>query len=1557
VSSSNEMRRRALARRFSVLFCAASAFTAARAPGATDTATWDNANSSWSVAGHWTHSSGGAAGLFPNNGNGGFTFDVVINSGNVTQDLASGMTIDGLAFNGGVIDGPNQITVNFVGNWVGGTMSGAGTTIFGASSTLNITGSSKGLNRTLVNNGIATWTGTRIDVTGGTFNNNAGASFDAQADTGFTNFGGSNAFNNAGTFTRTAGIGTATFGIAFNNSGTVTVSSGTVSLDGGGVSSGTFTAATGSALRFGGGSQALTGAQISGAGTIGFGGGTTTLDSSTVYNVIGTTAVSGGTANFGNNASTNRLDFTSGTIGGTGTLNVSGVATWSGGSMGDTGTTVFGASSTFSIEGGTKALSRTIVNNGVAVWTGTRIDVTGGTFNNNAGASFDARADTGFTNFGGANAFSNAGTFTRTVGTGTATFGVAFNNSGTVSVSSGTLSLDAGGASSGTFSAATGSTVRFGGGTHVMTGAKFNGGGTIEFGGGTTTLDSASVYNVIGTTSVSGGTASFSNNASTNRLNFTGGTIGGAGVLSISGVATWSGGAMLDVGSTSFAASSVLSIEGGTKALSRTIVNNGVAVWTGARIDITGGTFNNSVGATFDAQANTNFESFGGVNAFNNAGTVTRTVGVGAAGINIPFNNTGTVSISSGTLSLNTGGVSSGTFTVNTGSALRFGGGTQVITAANVSAAGTIEFSGGTTNFNSTSVYNVAGTTTVSGGTANFSDNATSNRLNLTGGSIGGAGTLTVSGVATWSGGAMGDTGTTIFGAASSLSIEGGSKGLNRLLVNNGAATWAGTRIDIVGGTFNNNAGASFNAQADTNFESFGGANAFNNAGLFTRTVGTGAPAMNLPFNNTGTVSVSSGTLSLNVGGASSGTFTAAAGSTLRFGGGTHAMTGANVSGTGTIEFSGGTTNFNSASVYSVASTTTLSGGTANFGNNATTNRLNLISGTIGGAGTLTVSGVATWSGGTMQDVGTTVFAAGSTLSIEGGSKGMNRVINNNGAATWAGTRIDISGGTFNNNASASFDARADTNFESFGGVNAFNNAGLFTRTVGVGAPGMNLPFNNTGTVSVSSGTLSLNGGGASSGTFAANAGSALRFGGGTQQMTAARVSGAGTIEFSGGATNFNTVSVYNVAGTTTLSGGTASFDNNASTNQLNFVSGAIGGAGTLTVSGVATWSGGTMLSTGTIVFAAGSTLSIEGGSKGLNRVLINNGAATWAGTRIDISGGTFNNNAGATFDAQANTNFESFGGASAFNNSGTVTRTVSTGAAGMNLPFNNNGTVSVSTGTLGLNAGGVSTGTFIAGSTGALRFGGGTHTLGATSRITGAGTANFAAGLTVIGGTYDVAVTAMNSGAVLRLASGTNRVLRTGVLNFDGTTNSWGGQVDLTDGDAIIDYTSPAPNPYANIRNQIKQGFSGGSWTGGGITTSLGDGHHALGYADNATFGRATFSGQTVDATSILIKFTYPGDTNLDGQVDVTDLGSLATNWQTSGDWVKGDFNYDGFVDVSDLGALATNWQAGVGNPLAPSRLDEALAAVGLGGVSVPEPSGLGIVVAGILFGLRKRR
>jgi autotransporter-associated beta strand protein len=78
------------------------------------------------------------------------------------------------------------------------------------------------------------------------------------------------------------------------------------------------------------------------------------------------------------------------------------------------------------------------------------------------------------------------------------------------------------------------------------------------------------------------------------------------------------------------------------------------------------------------------------------------------------------------------------------------------------------------------------------------------------------------------------------------------------------------------------------------------------------------------------------------------------------------------------------------------------------------------------------------------------------------------------------------------------------------------------------------------------------------------------------------------------------------------------------------------------------------------------------------------------------------------------------------------------------------------------------------------------------------------------------------------------------------------------------------------------------------------------LGYIDRG-------NGQTE------VRYTLAGDANLDGTVDVADLGVLATSYGVSGGaiWAQGDFDDNGNVDVGDLGALATNYGSSLASGL----------------------------------------
>jgi hypothetical protein len=95
-----------------------------------------------------------------------------------------------------------------------------------------------------------------------------------------------------------------------------------------------------------------------------------------------------------------------------------------------------------------------------------------------------------------------------------------------------------------------------------------------------------------------------------------------------------------------------------------------------------------------------------------------------------------------------------------------------------------------------------------------------------------------------------------------------------------------------------------------------------------------------------------------------------------------------------------------------------------------------------------------------------------------------------------------------------------------------------------------------------------------------------------------------------------------------------------------------------------------------------------------------------------------------------------------------------------------------------------------------------------------------------------------------------------------------------------------------------------------------------------------------------------FNGDADLDGDVDLADLGNLAGAYGlTSGaTWAMGDFDGDGDVDLVDLGNLATYY--GYGAP-APLNFAADAASYGL----VPEPATLALLCLGGLALLRRRK
>jgi hypothetical protein len=163
-------------------------------------------------------------------------------------------------------------------------------------------------------------------------------------------------------------------------------------------------------------------------------------------------------------------------------------------------------------------------------------------------------------------------------------------------------------------------------------------------------------------------------------------------------------------------------------------------------------------------------------------------------------------------------------------------------------------------------------------------------------------------------------------------------------------------------------------------------------------------------------------------------------------------------------------------------------------------------------------------------------------------------------------------------------------------------------------------------------------------------------------------------------------------------------------------------------------------------------------------------------------------------------------------------------------------------------------------------------------------------------------------------------------------------------------------------LDDQALAGLGGGTWNGpSGITSSAAaqDTHRltAVGIIQNNQNGSALFNaGNPFDGTvpavgDFLVKYTYYGDANLDGQVDGSDYTLIDNGFNNHlTGWINGDFNYDGKVDGSDY-TLIDNAFNTQGAPV--TGIDTA--EIATADSAVPEPSLL--MLASIAVGLLHRR
>jgi len=210
-----------------------------------------------------------------------------------------------------------------------------------------------------------------------------------------------------------------------------------------------------------------------------------------------------------------------------------------------------------------------------------------------------------------------------------------------------------------------------------------------------------------------------------------------------------------------------------------------------------------------------------------------------------------------------------------------------------------------------------------------------------------------------------------------------------------------------------------------------------------------------------------------------------------------------------------------------------------------------------------------------------------------------------------------------------------------------------------------------------------------------------------------------------------------------------------------------------------------------------------------------------------------------------------------------------------------------------------------------------------------------------------------VNAGKLAVLPNGGN----SGVSYMNSVSVDATAALDLNDNDLVVTYGTN-PNSFLSVRALVFAGFRQApdpSATGIVSGTAQNDnGKEILALFDNALLNSPDWppgSGHTIDANSVVGKYTYFGDLNLDGQVTGDDYPAIDSNLNTTPPpgiaWVSGDANLDGIVTGDDYAVIDSNLGNGVGNPLSSA-----------GAVAIPEPSvGLVALSLGAMVGRRRRR
>jgi autotransporter-associated beta strand protein len=1034
-------------------------------------------------------------------------------------------------------------------------------------------------------------------------------------------------------------------------------------------------------------------------------------------------------------------------------------------------------------------------------------------------------------NSGGTVSLTNNHTFASLAGAGTlnlgndTTFGSAANTafSGTVNggrlLKAGTGALTINGATftgSGVLQAINGTVIQSGGTTtlHTYAAGGFDDSTTTTVSGGAMTVGGAGGFLSIG-----------ASGAGTHTLNQSGGSVqvGAAGASTQFIIGT-------DAGNNNATVTGIYNMSGGTLDLgifgdAATAAQHGIGFSSGddsvvsGALNLSGGTLNLNTGDFINGD-----NSAAGTNS-STSSTITMTGGILSvkAGATLWLSGHDNGQATDSTFNLNGGFLQVG----GTGLQAGFGGGT-----------GTYAFNMGTATIQVTgSDLNTSVNGTLTGATAATGTVIDTNGLNADWNGIlsgtgwlvkTGAGTLTLDGVNTYTGGTAFNGGTVLVDAASDLGALSAAMSFNGGTLQLGASNVLQSRT---GGTTMVGAGT-----IDTNGFSTTYDGSITGAGALTK---SGLGLLDLGGNNnahTGDVNITGGTLNAFLGSAIGDTsaVSVSSGATFRLGtsetigsltgagavnltdqtlttGGNNtsttysgAMSGTGnltKTGTGTMTLSGTNTHTGTTTVSN--GVLALSGGAAiantgavvvtspgelqlldtaeEIGSLAGTGlvKLNAFLLTTGGDNTSTTySGIMSGTGG-LTKTGTGVFTlsgvntytgvttvSGGTLALSGGSA----IVDTNA--------VDITAGTLLLNASETIGSLAGTggavDLASFtlttGGNNATTTfAGNISGTgnltkTGTGVFTLSGTNTHTGTTTVSNGTLALSGGAAIADTGAV----VVTSPGGlvlNASETIGSLSGAGAV-------NLNTF--------TLTTGG-----DNTSTTYSGIMSGTGGltktGTGVFTLSGVNTYTGTTSLLGGTLALSGGSAIVDSGAVDITAGTLLLNASETIGS--LGGTGGTVNLGANAltTGGNNASTTY-----AGSIIGTGTLTKT-GTGVFTLSGTNTYTGTTTVLGGTLALTNGAAiaDTGAVVLTAPGSLALNS-SETIGS---LAGSGAVNLNANtLTTGGNNTSTTYTGIMSGTGGLTKAGTGTMTLSGANTYSGVTTISGGTLTATGGSAIAD-------------------------------------------------------------------------------------------------------------------------------------------------------------------------